>query len=250
MQKPSILTRTNGATIAYHHIPGKKPGVLFCGGFHSDMTGIKATTLETHSRKNGQQYTRFDYQGHGVSSGHFKDGTIGQWRDDMLAIFEEVTEGPQIVVGSSMGGWMALLLTLQRPDRIAGLVLIAPAPDFTTDLMWKSLPEEARHKIEQDGMWLRPSIYDDGPYPITRDLIEESHKHLVLNDPVPFDGPVRILLGLQDEAIPLEHILRTAKAITSENIEITLIKNGDHRLSTPTDLDKLCAAIDEISSAA
>ena len=138
MQKPSILTRTNGATIAYHHIPGKKPGVLFCGGFHSDMTGIKATTLETHSRKNGQQYTRFDYQGHGVSSGHFKDGTIGQWRDDMLAVFEEVTEGPQIVVGSSMGGWMALLLTLLRPDRIAGLVLIAPAPDFTTDLMWKN----------------------------------------------------------------------------------------------------------------
>mgnify|MGYP002840608042 FL=1 len=142
---------------------------------------------------------------------------------------------------------MALLLTLLRADRVAGLVLIAPAPDFTTELMWKSLPEEAHRQIERDGMWLRPSIYDDGPYPITRDLIEESRKHLVLNHPIPFDGPVRILLGLQDEAIPVDHIMRTAAAITSDDIEITLIKNGDHRLSTPADLDKLRAAIDELS---
>ena len=247
MQQPSILARPDGATIAYHHNSGKGPGVLFCGGFHSDMTGIKATTLETYCLARGQQYTRFDYQGHGASSGRFEEGTIGLWRDDMLAVFEEVTEGPQIIVGSSMGGWMALLLTLMRADRVAGLVLVAPAPDFTTELMWKDLPEEARRQIERDGLWLRPSVYDDGPYPITRDLIEESRKHLVLNHPTPFDGPVRILLGLRDEAIPVDHVLRTAEAITSDDIEITLIKNGDHRLSSLQDLDKLRAAVDALN---
>lgn len=247
MQQHSILARADGATIAYHHNSGTGPGVLFCGGFKSDMTGIKATALESFCRKRGQQYTRFDYQGHGASSGRFEDGTIGTWRDDLLAVFEEITDGPQIVVGSSMGGWMALLLTLLRADRVAGLVLLAPAADFTTELLWKSLPPEARAQIERDGMWLRPSIYDDGPYPITRNLIEESRKHLVLGHPIPFDGPVRILLGQQDETIPVEHILRTADAITSQDIEITLIKNGDHRLSNPNDLDKLRAAVAVLS---
>lgn len=247
MQQHSILARADGATIAYHHNSGTGPGVLFCGGFKSDMTGIKATALEAFCRQRGQQYTRFDYQGHGASSGRFEDGTIGTWRDDLLAVFEEITDGPQIVVGSSMGGWMALLLTLLRADRVAGLVLLAPAADFTTELLWKSLPPEARAQIERDGMWLRPSIYDDGPYPITRNLIEESRKHLVLGHPIPFDGPVRILLGQQDETIPVEHILRTADAITSQDIEITLIKNGDHRLSNPNDLDKLRAAVAVLS---
>jgi len=211
------------------------------------MMGIKATTLDAYCRDQRQQFTRFDYQGHGASSGKFEDGTIGLWRDDMLAVFDEVTDGPQIVVGSSMGGWMALLLTFLRADRVAGLVLIAPAPDFTTELMWKSLPEEVHHQIEQDGIWLRPSIYGDGPYPITRNLIEESRKHLVLSRPVPFTGPVRILLGLEDEAIPVGHIIRTAETIKSDDIEITLIKNGDHRLSKPADLDKIRAAVDELS---
>lgn len=211
------------------------------------MTGIKATTLDAHCREQGQQFTRFDYQGHGASSGQFEDGTIGLWRDDMLAVFDEVTDGPQIVVGSSMGGWMALLLTFLRAERVAGLVLIAPAPDFTTELMWKSLPEEARRQIERDGIWLRPSIYGDGPYPITRNLIKESHNHLVLSRPVPFTGPVRILLGLQDETIPIDHIICTAETIKSDDIVITLIKDGDHRLSRPADLDKIRAAVDELS---
>lgn len=247
MQHHSILARADGATIAYHHNSGTGPGVLFCGGFKSDMTGTKATALEAFCRQRGQQYTRFDYQGHGASSGRFEDGTIGTWRDDMLAVFEEVTDGPQIVVGSSMGGWMALLLTLLRADRVAGLILLAPAADFTTELLWKGLPPEARAQIERDGMWLRPSIYDDGPYPITRNLIEESRAHLVLGHPIPFDGPVRILLGLQDETIPVAHILRTADAIASQDIEITLIKDGDHRLSNPNDLDKLRATVAALS---
>ena len=247
MQQPSILTRADSATIAYHHNSGDGPGVMFCGGFKSDMTGIKATALEAFCRDRGQQFTRFDYQGHGASSGAFEEGTIGLWRDDMLAVFEDVTDGPQIVVGSSMGAWMALLLTLMRRDRIAGLVLLAPATDFTTELLWKILTPEARAQIEREGTWLRPSIYDDGPYPITRNLIEESRAHLVLGHPIGFDGPVRILLGLQDDVIPVAHVLRTANAITSDDIEITLIKGGDHRLSNPEDLGKLRAAVAELS---
>lgn len=246
-QKPSILPRGDGATIAYHHYPGRNPGVIFCGGFKSDMTGIKATMLEGFCRDREQQFTRFDYQGHGASSGAFEAGTIGAWRDDLLAVFEEICDGPQILVGSSMGGWMALLVTLLRRERVTGLVLLAPAADFTTELLWKSLTPEARRQIATDGVWLRPSIYDDGPYPIMRNLIEESRAHLVLDNPIPFDGPVRILLGLRDEVIPVAHILRIAEAITSEDIEITLIKNGDHRLSEPADLDKIRVAVDELT---
>jgi pimeloyl-ACP methyl ester carboxylesterase len=247
VQQPAILARADGATIAYHHNSGHGPGVIFCGGFKSDMTGIKATMLDAFCRSRDQQFTRFDYQGHGASSGAFEDGTIGLWREDLLTVFEEVTEGPQIVVGSSMGAWMALLLTLLRRDRIAGLVLLAPAADFTTELLWKSLTPEAKQSIERDGLWMRPSIYDDGPYPITRNLIEESRAHLVLGHPIPFDGPVRILLGLRDEVIPASHVLRTADAIDSDDIEITLIKNGDHRLSTAGDLDKIRTAVDALS---
>ncbi len=246
-QQHLILARADGATIAYRHSPGSEPGVIFCGGFKSDMTGTKATMLDAFCRARGQQFTRFDYQGHGASSGEFEAGTIGQWFADLLAVFEDVTSGPQIVVGSSMGGWMALLLTLLRGDRIGGLVLLAPAADFTTELLWKGLPPEARQQIETDGVWCRPSIYDDGPYPITRNLIEESRKHLVLDHPIPFAGPVRILLGLRDETITVEHVLRTARARTSEDIEITFVKNGDHRLSEPTDQERIRAAVAETS---
>ena len=166
------------------------PGVLFCGAFHSSMTGATAAMQDSFCASRGQQFTRFDYQGHGASSGEFAGGTIGTWFEDLLALFVEVTVGPQIVVGSSMGGWMALLLTLLRRDRIAGLVLLAPAADFTTELMWQALPPEARQQIQDQGVWLRPSVYDDGPYPITRTLIEESRDHLVLGQPIPFDGPL------------------------------------------------------------
>ena len=251
--KPLILTRENGAAIAYHHttanVPSSKiqPGVLFCGGFKSDMAGVKATTLQAFCNRRGQQYTRFDYQGHGASSGKFVNGSIGDWRGDMLDVFDQVTEGSQIVVGSSMGGWMALMLALARPTRVRGLVLIAPAADFTDALMWPSLPEEARRQIETEGVWLRPSIYDDGTYPITRHLIEESKTHLVLGGPINFLGPVRILHGLADDTIPVEHVLRTADALTSRDVVVSLIKGGDHRLSSPADLERLCGAVLELS---
>ncbi len=224
------------------------PGVIFCGGFKSDMTGNKAMALDAFCCARGQQYTRFDYRGLGASSGEFADGTIGAWFADLLAVFDAVTQGPQIVVGSSMGGWMALLLSAARRGRIAGLVLIAPAADFTIELLWKNMPPEGRRQIRDNGMWLRPSIYGDGPYPITRALIDESREHLVLDNPIPFEGPVRILHGLRDDTIPVDHVLRTAAAIASDDIEITLIKNGDHRLSEPGDLSKLRAAVDELSA--
>lgn len=251
--KPSILTRENGATIAYHHSPARasssqdQPGVIFCGGFKSDMTGVKATTLQAFCDGRGQQYTRFDYQGHGASSGDFADGAIGEWRDDLLDVCDRVAQGPQIVVGSSMGGWMALLLALARPARVRGLVLVAPAADFTDALLWPSLSEAARRQIEIEGVWLRPSIYDDGPYPITRRLIEEARAHLVLGGPILFTGPVRVLHGLEDETIPVEHVLKTVNAITSRDVVVSLIKGGDHRLSSPADLERLCAAVAELS---
>ena len=251
--EPLILTRENGAAIAYHYTPVRatpsknQPGVIFCGGFKSDMTGVKATTLQGFCCGRGQQYTRFDYQGHGASSGAFVEGSIGEWRGDLLDVFDRVTQGPHIVVGSSMGGWMALLLALARPARVRGLVLVAPAADFTDALLWPNLSDAARRQIETEGVWLRPSLYDDGPYPITRHLIEESRAHLVLGGAVPFSGPVRILHGLEDETIPVEHVLRTANAITSLDVVVSLVKGGDHRLSSPADLERLCAAVAELS---
>ncbi|MBL4721339.1 MAG: alpha/beta hydrolase [Alphaproteobacteria bacterium] len=258
---PSILTRENGAAIAYHHSPGLSspaghpptdghpPGILFCGGFKSDMTGIKATTLQSFCDAREQQYTRFDYQGHGASSGEFAAGIIGEWRRDMLAIFDAVASGPQIVVGSSMGGWMALLLALARPERVKGLVLIAPAADFTEALLRPNLSDSAKHQIETEGVWMRPSIYNDGPYPITKALLDDAKAYQVLNDPIPFDGPVRVFHGGADETIPFEHVLRTVAAITSQDIVVSWSKAGDHRLSSPADLDRLCAAIADLSDA-
>ncbi|PPR21072.1 MAG: hypothetical protein CFH40_01723 [Alphaproteobacteria bacterium MarineAlpha10_Bin3] len=251
MTRHSILARPDGTTIAYRHDAGRTgvalPGVLFCAGFKSDMTGNKAVMLDAFCRARGQQYTRFDYRGHGASSGDFADGTIGAWFADLLAVFDAVTKGPQIVVGSSMGGWMALLLALARRGRVAGLVLIAPAADFTIELLWKNMPADGRRQIQGQGVWLRPSLYDDGPYPITRALIEESRGHLVLGGPISFDGPVRILHGLLDEVIPAAHVTRVAAAIATDDIEILSIENGDHRLSQPGDLAKLRHVVDELS---
>ena len=241
--------RSNGAAIAYYHTSGKNaPGVLFCGGFKSDMTGIKATTLQAYCDTREQQYTRFDYQGHGASSGDFAQGTICEWRKDALAVFDQVTQGPQIIIGSSMGGWMALLLALARPERVRGLILIAPAADFTEALLRPNLTETAKRQIETDGVWLRPSIYGDGPYPITRTLLEDAKDHLVLNANIPFNGPVRIFHGAQDESIPFEHVQRTIDAIGSDDIVASLSKSGDHRLSTPADLARLRAAVAELSA--
>ncbi|WP_259781727.1 alpha/beta hydrolase [Aestuariispira ectoiniformans] len=242
-----ILTCKGGASIAYRHRPGKpqtgnatRPGVIFCGGFNSNMDGTKAGRLDRFCEKEGLAYTRFDYQGHGHSSGRFEDGTIGLWFEDALAVLDKVTDGPQLIVGSSMGAWMAMLLTRARVERISGLVLLAPAPDFGQKLMWPSLPQAARDAIEQDGLWQRPSEFEDEDYPITRALIEESANHHLLDgDPLPFDGPVRILQGDRDEVVPVAHALKTAAAFRSGDVVTSIIKGADHRLSTEANLKLL-----------
>lgn len=224
--------------LAYRAIDGKGPGVVFLGGFHSDMTGSKAAYLAEWCAARGRAFLRFDYSGHGVSGGRFDAGTIGRWAEDAAAVLTALTEGPQILVGSSMGGWIALLLALRHPGRVAGLIGIAAAPDFTEELMWAQFPAEIRARIERDGAWTRPSAYGDG-YPITRALIEDGRNHLLLNGPIALDMPVRLLHGQDDPDVPWQHSLRLAERLAGTDVEVTLIKDGDHRLSRSQDLSLL-----------
>lgn len=211
------------------------------------MAGTKAEVLAAHLRRRGVPFTRFDYRGCGLSSGAFQDGTIGRWLEDALSILDEVCVGKQVIVGSSMGGWMALLLAKARPERVAGLLLLAPAPDFPTALMLPSLDQEARAALERDGVWMRPSDYDDGPYPITKTLIEEARNHTVLDkDPIPFTGPMRILHGSEDDAVPVAHGLRAADCVTSQNVITEVIKGADHRLSDPRSLALITSRLDAL----
>lgn len=247
-ETPGRLPRPDGETIAYHGSAGKTPGVLFCGGFMSDMTGTKATALEAHCRQRGQAFIRFDYLGHGQSSGDFAArGCIGRWADDATAVLDELTAGPQIVVGSSMGGWVMLKLALARPARVAGLVGIAAAPDFTR-WMWDELGAERQAALMADGLVRVPSGYDPAGYVITRRLIEDGRaNHLLDNGPLPVRCPVRLLHGMADPDVPWQHSLRIAQTLDTADVRICFVKSGDHRLSEPSDIDLLCATVDEIS---
>ncbi len=237
---PSFLKKDDGARIAYHKTTGQSPGIVFLGGFMSDMTGTKATVLEAYAQERGQAFLRFDYQGHGQSSGAFVDGTIGLWASDAIAAIDALTEGPQILIGSSMGGWIMLLAALARLDRVAGLIGIAAAPDFTEDLMWAEFDEETRELLRTDGMIKQFSEYGDDPYQITWNLILEGRKHLLLRHaPVAIDRPVRLLHGMKDEDVPWELSPRLAEALVSSDVQVRLIKEGDHRLSTDEDLEIL-----------
>ena len=248
--KPLTLTRDKGATIAYHAVAGMSPTIIYCGGYHSEMTGSKATRLAKWCNDTGRAFIRFDYQGHGASSGEFKDGTIGLWRDDALSVLDRMAAGPVVLVGSSMGAWIALLLTLARPAQVAGLLLAAPAVDFTVELMWNKFDAEIRRELRENGVWHGPSEDADEAYPITMKLIEESRSHLLLGAPIPFAGPVHILHGLADDIVPLEHVMRTADAITTEMLTMTLVRGGGHRLSTDDDLARLTSGLaDTISRA-
>ena len=239
---PEILTRENGATIAYHRTPGRAPGVMFLGGFMSDMTGTKALALERFCRERGQAYVRFDYQGHGQSSGRFADGTIGTWAADALAVFDKATEGPQVLVGSSMGGWIMLIAALARRDRVAGLLGIAPAPDFVTS-MWEGFDPEVRATLTEHGVYYAPSDYSDEPYAITMALIEEGRQHLLLDNPIELDCRVRLLHGMKDPEVPWGTSLKIIEMLTSKDAEVTLVKDGDHRLSEPADIARLCRTV-------
>lgn len=232
MTKIRQLALPDGQTIAYRARAGKGPGILWLGGFKSAMDGTKADTLDTWAAESGRSFLRFDYFGHGYSSGNFRNGTITRWRDDAVAVLDQLTVGPQILVGSSMGAWIAMLLTRIRPIRIAGALLIAPAVDFTEALLWARLPDDAKRQILEAGEWLRPSAYDDGPYPITRALIEDGRSHLLLGAPMDLGVPVHILQGMQDLDVPWQHALRVADMLAG-NVSLTLVKQGDHRLSTP-----------------
>lgn len=237
------LSRPDGETIAYMALTGKHPGAVWLGGFKSDMTGTKAQALGDWAARENRSYVRFDYFGHGRSTGDFRNGTITRWRDDALAVIDGLTDGPQILVGSSMGGWLALLAATARPEKVAGLLLIAPAADFTEALLWTKLPDEARRRIVEQGEWLRPSAYDPEPYPITRELIEDGRKHLLMDKPIRLSCPVRILQGMQDPDVPWEHALKLARLIEGD-VTTTFVKNGDHRLSTPENLKLIERTLD------
>lgn len=242
----AILPRPGGASIAYRKTEGKLPGVMFMGGFMSDMTGAKACALEAACREEGRAFTRFDYSGHGESSGAFVDGTIGSWTEDAIAVLDHVSDGPQVLVGSSMGGWIMLLVALARPTLTAGLVGIASAPDFTEELMWRRFDDDIRQELERTGVYHEPSEYDDNPYPITMKLIEEGRQHLLLERPIPIHRPVRLLHGMKDTDVPWTTAPRIAEKLLAEDVRVMIIKDGDHRLSRDQDLLRLCVTVEEL----
>ncbi len=232
-------------TIAYRTREGRGPGVVWLGGFRSDMMGTKAEALDEWAASRGQAYLRFDYFAHGQSSGDFRKGNISRWRDDAMAVLDERTEGPQILVGSSMGGWISLLLARARPERVKGLLLIAPAPDFTEDLLWTALPPDVQQQIMSQGEWLQPWGYGEPPCPITRQFIEDGRKNLLLRGPLDVRCPVRILQGMKDPDVPWNHAVRIVDKLPGNPI-LTLVKEGDHRLSTPEDLARMTAVLDQL----
>lgn len=238
---PDYLDGPHGR-LAYMREDGAGPGIVWLGGFRSDMTGTKATHLAAWAKTQGRAFLRFDYSGHGASAGRFEDGAISDWAADATAAFDALTAGPQILVGSSMGAWVAALLALARPARIAGLIFIAPAPDFTEELMLPAMDTQTRERLMRDGRIEEPSDYDE-PTVITRRLIENGRRNLVLPRAGAITAPARILQGMADRDVPWRHALRFAEALGSADLEVTLTKSGDHRLSSPEDLARLTDAI-------
>jgi pimeloyl-ACP methyl ester carboxylesterase len=232
-----------GARIAFRRTegPSGKAGLVWLGGFHSDMLGEKATALHQQAQLAGRAFVRFDYFGHGESSGKFEDGTISRWRSDALAAIDRLTDGRLVLVGSSMGGWMALLAALARLERVQGLVLLAPAPDFTDRLMWAALGKDQQQEIMEKGFWMRPSPHDPAGYPITRRLIEDGRTWNIMDWEIPLDIPARILQGGLDEDVPWSYSLDLVEKLRGTDVTWTLIKDGDHRLSRPQDIDRITA---------
>ena len=244
----AILNLPDGATIAYHRLSGTGPGVIFCGGFSSDMTGTKAMALDKWCRRHSQAFLRFDYQGHGASSGRFEDGTIGSWTADALAVLDRLTEGPQIIVGSSMGGWIMLLLALARSERIAALLGVACAVDFTEFMLWQRLDEATQERLQGEGVIYVPSCYEgEDPYPITLHLLEEARQHLLLGrTTLPITCPVRLLHGMRDPDVPWQTSIQVAEHLESNDVRVLLVKDGEHRLSRDSDLAILTELLAEL----
>jgi pimeloyl-ACP methyl ester carboxylesterase len=240
-------------TIAVRMRSGAPPGLFWLGGFKSDMKGTKAQALDQWAAQSARACVRFDYSGHGESGGDFVDGTIGRWLEDARTVFDAFCHGPQVVIGSSMGAWIALLLLRELRHRapgqaasaIAGLVLIAPAIDFTEQLMWKQFSAEIKQQIETTGSWTRPSQYSEEPHIITRKLIEEGRRHLLLGGLIETGCPVRILQGVADPDVPWNHAVTLVARLAHDDVVLTLVKDGDHRLSRPEDIERLLTAVAE-----
>jgi len=247
---PEFLETANGRRIAFHKTQGQGPCVVFLGGFKSDMTGTKALFLQDWAEAHGRAFLRFDYSGHGESSGSFEDGCIGDWAADAMAVIAAKTTGKVILVGSSMGGWISLLVARAMPERIAGLVGIAAAPDFTEDDMWAGFSDDQRADMLGRGRVELPSDYSDEPYVITRRLIEDGRKQLVLRTPLNLPFPVRFLQGTADDDVNMSVALRLLDHAEGDDIRLTLVKGADHRFSSPENLRLIRHAIHSVSMAA
>ena len=245
MGQTDFLTTQQGRKLAYHQTAGKAPGVVFLGGFKSDMEGTKAVHLEDWARRTGRAFLRFDYSGHGQSSGAFVDGCIGDWAEDAMTVIRELTDGPQVLVGSSMGGWISLLCAREMPDKVAGLVTVAAAPDFTEDSMWAGFTGAQRAELQDRGQVALPSDYGE-PYIITRRLIEDGRNHLVLRDPLPLPFPVRFLQGTADEDVEMSVALRLLEHAQGPDMRLTLVDGADHRFSDPDCLALIEEAVGQV----
>jgi pimeloyl-ACP methyl ester carboxylesterase len=248
----SLGTGSEVRSIAVRARAGAAPGLFWLGGFKSDMQGTKAQALDDWAARNGRAMVRFDYSGHGESGGTFAEGTIGRWLEESLAVFRQCCSGPQVAIGSSMGGWIALLMAreLARVGNHGGpslqaLVLIAPAVDFTEELIWKRMSPAIQKEVADKGVWVRPSAYDEAGYPITRNLIEEGRNHLLLGGMIETGCPVRILQGVRDEDVPWQHAVELTSRFARDDVVLTLVKDGDHRLSRPEDIERLIVAVAE-----
>lgn len=249
MEPPLEHLEDSGTSLALRRTAGTPPTVVFLSGLRSDMGGTKATWLEPHCRAQGRAFLRFDYRGHGVSPGRFEDFCVSDWLADTLAVLDRSVKGPALLVGSSLGGWLMLLATLARPEQVVGLVGIAAAPDFTEELMWAKATPEQRELLMKKGVLLVPSLYGE-PLPVTRRLIEDGRKHLLLHAPIPIRCPVHLLHGQEDPDVPWETALRLAARLESDAVTVELVKDGDHRLSCELDLRRIAAAVDRVASLA
>lgn len=241
----TFITTPQGRHIACHRTPGREPGVVFLGGFRSDMTGSKALHLQAWAEATGRAFLRFDYSGHGASRGSFDELALSDWREDAAALIGLLTEGPQVLVGSSMGGWIGLLLARDLPEHVAGLVGIAAAPDFT-QRMWEEMTPADRSALLETGIFHRPSDYSDDPYPITRRLIEDGRQNLVLQGPLHLPIPVRLLQGTADVDVPPSVALGLLEHISSPDLRLTLVKDADHRFSSPACLELITRTVEEV----
>ncbi|MDG4649136.1 alpha/beta hydrolase [Roseibacterium sp. SDUM158017] len=249
MSEPNYLETEQGRRLAWYRFSGREPGVVFLGGLRSDMTGTKAVHLEDWARRSGRAFLRFDYSGHGASGGSFVDGCIGDWAEDAEAAISALTEGPVVLVGSSMGGWISLLMARRMPEKVAGLVTIAAAPDFTEDGMWSEWTDDQRAACMSEGQVALASEYGEDMI-VTRRMIEDGRDHLVLRTPLPLDVPVRMLQGTADADIRMDVALRLLEHIDGADVRLELVKGADHRFSDPACLDTITRTVEEVLAGA